>query len=573
MPLRRLFALLHPYRLQLLGAGALLLLSTAAGLLFPLGLQQLIDSVFVSRDARLLNIVALGLLLLFVLQAVATFWQGYLAASAGERMGKDLTVRLVDHLLRLSLRDFDTRRTGELMSVVGADTLLVRMGTMETVLPLASQLLTLAGSIAVAAYLNWRLTLVVLVVAPVTAGLALVVGRRVRAATAVGQEELAQATAVLNEALSSVRVVKAFGMEEYETGRFRARIAEVLRHSLRRVRIQSAFGPVITLLMFCAITAVLWFGGREVLAGRLTAGELVAFLVYLVLVAGPLGALGRLWTQLQQALGGAQRVFALLDTSPLVVDRPGATVLPPPSGRFAFEEVSFAYAPDRPALESVSFRAEAGQTVALVGPSGAGKSTAAALLLRLYDVTEGRVTVDERDVRDVTQASLRATMALVPQEPVLFGASVAENIRYGRLGASAADVQRAARAANAHEFVLALPHGYDTPVGERGVQLSAGQRQRVAIARAILRDPRILLLDEATAALDNEFEFLVQEALERLMEGRTTLVIAHRLTTVEHADRIVVLDRGRVVEQGAPAGAGRRGGLYRRLLTRDFASP
>ncbi|MDQ3702448.1 MAG: ABC transporter ATP-binding protein/permease [Chloroflexota bacterium] len=573
-PLRagRMFALLRPYRWPLAGAGILLLLTTGIGLALPLAIRQLIDSVFVQGDARLLNAVAIGLLALFALQAVASFGQSYLVSAAGERLGMDLSQRLVTHLLRLSLRYHDTHKAGELMTLVGSDALLVRSGTMETALPLLSQVVTLVGSVGVASFLNWRLTLVVLVAGVGTAGIAVLLGRRIRAATLLGREQLGQATAVLNESLATLRIVKAFGRETYENDRFRDRMLEVLRVSLRRARIQSTLGPLIGLVSFSALTAVLWFGGREVLAARLTAGELIAFLIYLVMVAGPIGALSRLYAHLQQALGAGQRIFALLDEAPQIVDRPGAIALPTAAGRVAFERVSFRYAPDRPVVDDVTFTVEPGQTVALVGPSGAGKTTLIALLLRLYDVTAGRITVGNVDIRDATQESLRAGMALVPQEPVLFGASVAENIRYGRLDATAAAIERAARAANAHDFVAALPQGYDTEVGERGVQLSAGQRQRIAIARAILRDPALLLLDEATASLDNESEYLVQEALDRLMQGRTTIVVAHRLTTVERADRIVVLDAGRVVEQGTPAELVTSQGLYHRLLTRTFAA-
>ncbi|MGH2368878.1 MAG: ABC transporter ATP-binding protein, partial [Chloroflexota bacterium] len=380
----RLFALLLPYRWQLAAAGLLLLISTGIGLLFPLGIRQLIDSVFVAGDERLLNLVALGLLALFVVQAIANFWQSYLVASTGERLGAEISARLVRHILGLSLRFFDTRKTGDIMSVLASDVMLVRSGTLGTALPLLSQVVTLVGSVGVALFLNWRLTLVVLVVAPAVAGLGMALGRRIRAVTVQGQEHLGQAGAVLNEALSSARVVKAFGREPYEAQRYGDRLREVLRYGLRGARYQSTMGPVMGLLAFSAMTAVLWFGGREVLAGRLTAGELVAFLIYLIMVAGPIGALSRLYAQLQQALGAAQRVFALLDERPEIADRPGTTILQAPEGRVAFEGVSFEYAPDRPALIDVSFTVEPGQTVALVGPSGAGKTTAMALLLRLY---------------------------------------------------------------------------------------------------------------------------------------------------------------------------------------------
>ncbi|MBI3971155.1 MAG: ABC transporter ATP-binding protein [Chloroflexi bacterium] len=566
-----LLALLWPYWPGLAAAGCLLLIATGAELVFPLGIRQMIDSVFVAGDAQQLNLVALVLVAIFAVQALARYAQSLLVSGVGERLVMDLRERVAAHVLGLSMRFFDTRKSGELMSILGNDIGQVRQGTLDSVLQLVPQLATLVGSIVLAATLNWRLTLIVLAVGPITAGLTVLVGRRIRAITTQSLEQLGRATAVLNEALSSPRVVKAFARERYEIERYRSGLREVLAASLRRARAQSALGPANGLFFFLSFTAVLWFGGREVLAGRLTPGELVAFLIYLGMVTNPINRLSNLYAQLQQSLGAAQRVFALLVERPHVADRPGASPLVIGEGGIAFEHVAFTYGDDRPVLDDVSLVVEAGQTVALVGPSGAGKTTAIALLLRLYDVTGGRIMVDGQDIREVTQESLRAQMALVPQEPVLFGATVAENIRYGRLDARPEEIEAAARAANAHEFIAALPRGYETQVGERGVQLSVGQRQRITIARAVLRDPRILLLDEATASLDNESEHLVQEALERLMAERTTLVIAHRLTTVEHADRIVVLAGGRVVEQGTPAELTTAGGLYHRLLTRRFA--
>jgi subfamily B ATP-binding cassette protein MsbA len=337
-------------------------------------------------------------------------------------------------------------------------------------------------------------------------------------------------------------------------------------------RLRSFFEAAMTTVGFGAVAVVLWAGGHEVLAGRLTPGGLISFLFYLVMLVGPLQTLASLYGQFQQALGGAARIFALLDTAPAIVDAPDAYALPPVRGRVQVQDLSFAYNEDRPlVLRDVDLVAEPGQTVALVGPSGAGKTTLVSLLPRFYVPTAGRILIDGHDVAGVTMQSLRAAMAIVPQETTLFSGTVRENIAYGRIGASAQEIEAAARAANAHDFIMALPEGYDSLIGERGVKLSGGQRQRVAIARAILKDPRVLILDEATSALDNESEGLVQEALERLMVGRTTLVIAHRLTTVENADKIVVLDQGRVVEEGTHADLLARGGLYHRLYTRDFA--
>ena len=567
---RRLYAILWPYRGRLALSAVLMLYTAAVGLVFPLGVKRLIDSALNEGDAGQLNWVAVALVAMFLSESVASFVQGYITGGTGERLGNDLGLKVADHLLRLPMRYYDRNRSGDILAIVGSDVTLVRSGTLGTALPLLSQIVRLAGSVAIAFYLNWRLAMIVIVITPLVMGIAITAGRRVRALSRETQKGIGEATAVLNEVLSNIRVVKSFGREPHERGRYWERMTAVLNLGLRRTLVDSSVGPVITFLSFSAITAVLWFGGQEVLAGRLSAGDLVAFLIYLLGVAAPIGILTRLYTQLQQALGAAQRIFALIDEPVEVADRTDARSLPSGAGLVEFRDVHFAYAEDRPVLHGLDIRVEPGQTCAVVGPSGAGKTTTIGLLLRLYDVTGGAVVVDGCDVRDATQASLREAMALVPQEPVLFATTVGDNIRYGRLEATDAEVEAASRAANAHEFITRLPSGYETEVGERGVQLSAGQRQRIAIARAILRNPRILLLDEATASLDNESEYLVQEALDRLMRNRTTIVVAHRLTTIENADKIVVLEGGRCVESGTHAALLDRNGLYARLWTRSF---
>ena len=567
---RRLYAILWPYRKRIALSAVLMLYTAAVGLVFPLGVKRLIDTALTEGDPGQLNWVAVALVVMFLSESIASFVQGYISGGTGERLGNDLGLKVADHLLSLPMRYYDRNRSGDILAVVGSDVTLVRSGTLGTALPLLSQVVRLAGSVAIAFYLNWRLAMIVVVITPIVMGIAITAGRRVRALSRETQQGIGEATAVLNEVLANIRVVKSFGREPHERERYWERMARVLQLGLRRNLVDSAVGPVITLLSFGAITAVLWFGGQEVLAGRLSAGDLVAFLIYLLGVAAPIGVLTRLYTQLQQALGAAQRIFALIDEPVQVADRLEACILPSGPGLVEFRGVHFSYAEDRPVLHGLDIRVEPGQTCAVVGPSGAGKTTTIGLLLRLYDVTGGAVVVDGCDVRDATQASLREAMALVPQEPVLFATTVGDNIRYGRLDATEAEVETAARAANAHEFVSRLPSGYSTEVGERGVQLSAGQRQRIAIARAILRNPRILLLDEATASLDNESEYLVQEALDRLMRDRTTIVVAHRLTTIENADQIVVLDGGRCVESGTHSALLARNGLYARLWTRSF---
>ena len=572
---RRLLALARPHLWRLALAGLCLLVSSASFLAIPYVIRPLIDSVFVHHDAAALDRVTLTLIGVVVVTAAFGYGRGYLLAYTGTRIVSDLRVRLYTHLQGLSLSFYDERRTGEIMSRVTADTTLVQTVITNNLLSLVQQVFTLAVVVVIVLVTDWRLALLALAVAPLLVVMGLLVGRRTRALSKQAQELLAEASTVLEETLSATRVVKAFGRERYELGRYAGAVGRSFSITVSAARLRALFEAVMTTAGFAAVAVVLWFGGHEVLAHRLTPGGLISFLFYLMLLIGPLQSLASLYNEFQQALGGAARIFELLDTRPAIVDAPGAYALPAVRGHLEIHGLSFAYGADGRmgpvVLDKIDLTAAPGQVVALVGPSGAGKTTLVSLLPRFYDLMAGCVTIDGHDIAEVTQESLRAVMAIVPQEPSLFGGTVRENIAYGRAGATGDDVERAARAANAHEFIAALPDGYDAIVGERGVKLSGGQRQRIAIARAILKDPRLLILDEATSALDNHSEALVQEALERLMAGRTTIVIAHRLTTVERADKIVVLDRGRVVEEGTHADLLARGGLYQRLYTRDLA--
>jgi len=522
------------------------------------------------KDAALLDQLALGLIAVLLVRAAIDGLRGYVMTWTGEKVIFDLRMEIVRHLQSLSLSFFTRRKTGELMSHVTSDATLVHGVITQTIITVLQQILTLVGGLIVIFLMNWRLALLTLVVAPPIGLIGQFLGRRIRGISREAQDAQGEAVGVLQEAIAEVRTVQAFTREEYESERFRTKLLITLAKVLERARLSSTLFPLIGFLGMAASIVVLWYGGHQVIRGEATIGQLVAFLLYAGMVAGPVGALASQWTQVQEAFGAADRIFALLDTAPEIADAPGATVLASADGRIGFEDVSFRYAQGPLVLTDISTTFEAGRTTALVGPSGAGKTTLVSLVARFYDPTEGRITLDGHDLRDLTVRSVREKIAVVPQEPILFATTVADNIRYGRLDATDTQVRSAAEAANAVEFIDRLPEQYETIVGERGVKLSVGQRQRIAIARALLRDSPVLLLDEATSSLDNESEYLVQEALARLMLGRTTIVIAHRLTTVERADRILVLDRGRIVEDGTHPELIAAKALYWRLYTRAF---
>ena len=565
---RRLLRFVAPYRWNLVIAASLLIVSTALGLVWPQVVQRVLDIGL--RDPGYLDALVLVLVVVLLVRAVIDGGRQFLMAYTGERVIFDLRMAIVRHLQSLSLAFFNRRKTGELMSHVTSDATVVHGIITQTIIQVLGQVLTLVGGVAVIFLMNWRLALLTLVVAPPIALIGQYLGRRIRDISRAAQDAQGEAVGVLQEAIAEVRVVQAFTREEYEAKRFHQKLMFTFQKSIERARLGAIMFPLIGFLGFASSIVVLWYGGHEVARGELTPGQLVAFLLYMGMVAGPVGGLAGQWTQIQQAFGAADRIFALLDTEPEVRDLPGAVPIGRIRGHIEFDDVSFRYADGPPVFEGLSTEFGEGQTTALVGPSGAGKTTLVNLVGRFYDPVAGQVCVDGRDVRKVTVRSLRQQIAVVPQEPILFADTIRENIRYGRLEATDAEVEAAAEAANATEFVSRLPQRWDTIVGERGVRLSVGQRQRVAIARAILRDGRILLLDEATSSLDNESEYLVQQALDRLMRGRTTIVIAHRLSTVERADRILVLDRGRIVEEGTHQELLTKAGLYHRLYTRRF---
>ena len=570
--LARLWPLIRPYRWRLVVATVCLIASAAVGLAFPQIVRGLLDAAFVRHDGALLDRIALLLIGLFTLQAASNFAQTYLLSSTGERVVARLREELFRHLLRLSPGFFAERRTGELVSRLAADIGTVQGLVSYQLSEFARQTLYLVGGITLLTLTNRALTLTAVVVVPFVAGSAVFFGRRLRRISTGVQDKVAEATAVAEEAFSQIRTVQSFVQEAWEAARYGRRMAEVVQVAIRRSVVRGVFFAVITFATFGGMAVVLWEGGRLVLGGALSAGTLVQFLLYTVFIAAAVTALTSLFSNYQETVGAARRVFELLETPPAIADALEPRMLPSPvGGHVAVEHVSFRYQPALPlALDDVSLAIAPGEVVALVGPSGAGKTTLANLLPRFWDVTAGRITLDGVDIRALRLAELRHAIGIVPQEPALFSGSVLENIAYARPDAAQVEVEAAARAAHAHEFIARLPQGYGTLVGERGVKLSGGQRQRIAIARALLKDPRVLILDEATSSVDAESERLIEEALARLLEGRSTLIIAHRLSTVRRADRLVVLDRGRVVEAGAHDALLARGGLYARLYQRQF---
>jgi ATP-binding cassette subfamily B protein len=573
-PLKALMPFVRPYKLQIAGAMVALVVAAVTVLAMGNGLRHLVDNGFSAGDPNLLDQAVIVLLGVVILLAGASYARFYLVSWIGERVVADIRKAVFNHVISLSPGYFETMRTGELLSRIATDTTLVQTVVGSSVSIALRNTLLFLGAMVMLLVTSAKLTGYVFLVVPIVVVPIIVFGRKVRKLSRETQDRVADLGSYAEETLYGIRAVQAFAHEPVDRSNFGARVEDALFTSLRRIRARAALTAIVITLVFGSVAVILWIGGRDVLAGRISGGELSAFVFYAAVVAGSTGALSEVIGDLQRAAGAMERLMDLLKAESEVSAPSKPVALPSPAkGVVTFEDVEFRYParPDIPSLSGFSAKVSPGERVAIVGPSGAGKSTIFQLLLRFYDPQSGRVTIDGVDLREADPAAFRALIGLVPQEPVIFSDNAMENIRYGRPDATDDEVRKAAEAANAKTFIEALPDGYATHLGEKGVRLSGGQRQRIAIARAILRDPAILLLDEATSALDAESERAVQKALEAIMPGRTTLVIAHRLATVLKADRILVLEEGRLVAEGKHAELLETSPLYRHLADLQFA--
>ena len=567
---KRLLQYIRPYLKRLGLAIVCIVVAAACNLYLPWIIKDMVDKVLADKDLVMLYVICVSIVVVFLIRGIFYYGQSYLVSYIGQKVVIDVREVMFRKFQRMPMAYFDKHQTGETMSYITNDVSAIQSALVDQLIEMVTESSILIGSIVMMIYLDWKLSLLTLVVIPLVGQAMKIFGRKLKRNGTVIQERAADITSLLQESISSIRVVKSFVREEYEIKRFIDQNILNFQAAMKNVQLTSLLTPTVEFLAAVSVTFIVGFGGYEVVNGEMTAGALVAFLTYAVNLANPVKRLARVYGNLQRAMAAVDRVFAVIDLPEPIRDKEGAKELPKIEGHVKVEHVTFGYKEGVNALEDVSLEVKPGQMIAFVGPSGAGKSTIANLIPRFYEINGGEISIDGQDIRDVTVASLREQIGIVPQETMLFSTTVMENIRYGRLDATDEEVIEAAKAANADVFIRELPQGYDTPIGERGLNLSGGQRQRMSIARAILKNPRILILDEATSALDTESEKIVQSALDSLMVGRTSFVIAHRLSTIFNADQIYVIDGGRIKEHGTHEELLAKNGLYSHLYNIQF---